>query len=834
MRWLALGAAFTGVAIIVSSGPGDPTQAAADRRAPSSASTSGAQNPASGAMNSASVVRGLSLVAEGKHSAAPADYEALTDVVQRYCVVCHNDRMLTGNLTLSDFDVPAAPDKAETAERMIRKLRAGMMPPPGMPRPGGDTLMLLAQTIESLVDEAARANPNLGTRRFPRLSRREYEREVHELLGLDIDAGRWLPADILSGSFDNMSASQILSTTLLDSYLRAATDVARLAVGNVDAVSITAKYTNPREVSQHAWDRIEGAPFGTRGGMVVTHHFPADGEYVFKVATRFGVGNPRAVSSEDIDISIDGEPVAVLMLPHNNSALVSSIETEPIFVRAGQRQISAAFVNLVEGPYQDRFQPPTWSASGLGGAGYGVTGLSHLTELMITGPSRISGVSDTDSRAKVFSCRPASAADAPACAESILRRLANQAYRRPVTAERLASLMAFYGEGAAVGGFELGVRTGLQAILASPEFLFRLEREPAGLPAGQAYRLTDLDLASRLSFFLWASGPDQELRDVAARGRLSEPQVLEQQVRRMLGDPRAEALATRFAHQWLRLQDVGKVWPEPFLYPSFSRQLADDMVRETQLFFHQLVQEDASLLELFSADYTFLNGRLARHYGIEGVTGEEFRRVQYPNEQRRGVLGHGSVLHLTSMSDRTSPVIRGKWVMEVLMGTPPPPPPPNVPVLDATPGASDGRRLTTRARMEAHRASPMCNSCHQFIDPIGLALDNFDVTGRWRTRENMEVLDTRGDFYDGTPITSPPELVDVLLKRPVPLARNFAEHLLAYAIGRPTTHSDQPTVRAITNAAAADGYALSSLILGVVMSDSFQMRLSQTTSDDGR
>ncbi|MDE0650544.1 MAG: DUF1592 domain-containing protein, partial [Gammaproteobacteria bacterium] len=604
----------------------------------------------------------------------------LTRVVTQYCQVCHNDALLTGNVSFQGFEVERAPERAETAERMIRKLRAGMMPPPGMPRPSGDTLQVLVETLEQLVDEAAVFRPNPGSRRFQRLSRAEYERVIRDMLDLEIDAGRWLPADVLLGSFDNLSAAQGLSTTLLAAYMRAATEVSRLAVGNPDAVSSSSKYTNPIEVSQHAWDHIEGTPFGTRGGMVVTHDFPADGEYVLTVETLFGQGT----GFEDLDLSIDGEGVAVIPIPHNGERV--PLRTDPVFVRAGQRQVAAAFVRRMDGPYDDRFSPFDWSF--VGGedaqqwATYGITALPHLSNLMITGPTTVTGVSDTPTRDRVFSCRPSSAADERPCAESIVARLAEQAYRRPVTNEDMLGLMAFYDQGSADGGFEIGVRTALQALLASPSFVFRLEREPTGAGEGENYYLSDLDLASRLSFLIWASAPDQELLDVAAGGRLSDDAVLEAQVRRMLADPRSEALGTRFAHQWLRLQDAAKNNPEPYLYPDFTGQLSDDLVRETELFFNHLVQQDRNFLEFFSADYTFLNERVARHYGIEGVTGSDFSLVTYPDDKRRGILGHGSVLLLTSMSARTSPVLRGKWVMEVLMGTPPPHPPPNVPAFD--------------------------------------------------------------------------------------------------------------------------------------------------------
>ena len=810
MRTFTLGAALAGAWLVVGQGPADSAPPPPGRQVVLAA-------PAA-------------LTPPAPPSSAPIDAATLTEVVRQYCVGCHNDALLTGNISLQAFDVETAAEQAESAERMIRKLRAGMMPPPGMPRPGGDTLEVLVETLESTVDAAASAAPTVGVRRFQRLSQAEYERVIRDLLDLEVDAGKWLPPDVLVGSFDNMSAAQALSTTLLDSYLRAATEVSRLAMGNPDVLSSTIKHKNPFEASQHAWDHVEGAPFGTRGGMVVTHDFPADGEYVFQVVTTFGSGN--ATADEDIDISIDGEPVALLMLEHNAGTTVPAIQTEPIFVRAGQHVVSAAFVNLIEGPYEDRFSPAEWSLAGTAGSQFGVTALTHLDELLITGPANVTGVSETASRQRILTCRPSSPAEERPCAERILGELATRAYRRPVEADDLADLMAFYDQAAAEDGFEIGVRAGLQAILVAPEFLFRLEREPEGARPGEGYLLGGRDLASRLSFFLWASVPDEELLGLAESGRLTDPAVLEAQVERMLADPRAETLATRFAHQWLRLQDVGKVWPESYLYPDFSQQLAESMVKETELLFMHLVREDESLLELYDADYTFLNERLARHYGIEGISGDEFRRVEYPDDQRRGVLGHGSVLNLTSMSARTSPVLRGKWVMEVLMGTPPPPPPPNVPTLDEGPAAVTGRLLTTRERMEQHRRSPVCSSCHNFIDPIGLALDNFDVTGAWRIRENNAPLDTKGTFYDGTVIGAPAELVAVLLKRPIPLVRNFTDHLLTYAIGRPTGYRDQPAVRAITRAAEANGYRMSSLIKGVVMSDQFRMRQAQTSVDD--
>ena len=777
----------------------------------------------------------------------PLSPESQQAIVDQYCVYCHDDVEMAGNMTMSGLNFTHVEESAELAEKMIAKLRLEMMPPAGMSRPADDTLLALVETLESNLDEAARAAPDPGAHRFQRLSRAEYERVIHDLLALDVDAGKWLPADLLMGAFDNQSAAQPFSPTVLDSFLRAAAEVARLAVGNPEAASATTKHVNPERVSQHAWDRLEGAPFGTRGGIVVTHDFPADGEYVFHVKTKQGSGNQTAV--EDLDISIDGEGVALLMLEHNAGGrkrddvgiLLADLEarvgiqTEPIFVRAGQHTVAAAFVNLIDGPYEDRFSPVRWSATHpITSQQYGITGLTHLSELWITGPSNVSGVSETASRQKIFTCRPPSPAEERPCAESILTELATQAYRRPVTPKDVADVLYFYDEGAAEEGFELGVRQGLQSILVSPEFLFRLERAPASARPGESYRLSDVELATRLSFFLWATGPDEELLGVAASGRLSNPVVLEEQVERMLEDPRSETLATRFAHQWLRLEDVGEIWPQAYLFPDFTGQLADSLVRETELLFQYLVEEDRPLFELFDADHTYMNERVAQHYGIEGIYGDEFRRVAYPDDRRRGVLSHGSVLHLTSMADRTSPVLRGKWVLEVLLGSPPPPPPENVPAFEDTPAVAEGRPLNTRERMEAHRENPACNSCHRFMDPIGLALDSFDATGRWRIRENMVPLDTSGDFYDGTPIGTPGELVGALLKRPIPLVRHFTENLLSYSLGRPVEYFDQPTIRAITREAEANEYHMSSFILGVVKSDAFQMKRIEPAGTEDR
>jgi hypothetical protein len=751
----------------------------------------------------------------------------LNPVVRRYCAGCHSDKGKAGGLSLAAFDVAHAAQTPEVAEKMIRKLQAGFMPPPLAPRPDAATYAALITALESDVDTAAAIKPNPGGRTFQRLNRPEYARAVRDLLALDVDAGAWLPLDSKSANFDNIADAQALSPTLLEAYLNAASAISRMAVGDRNAPTVDSTYASPGYLSQHPWDHVEGAPYGTRGGSVVEHVFPADAEYVFEVDLVSG-SNARF---EDIDISIDGERVALIEYETGPAGGADGrgavpMRTEPILIRAGQHLVAAAFVRKAEGPYEDLIRPHDWSYAGGGSGGPGITTLPHLRDLIIKGPYRVTGISETASREKIFSCRPTSAAEERPCARQILTRLASDAYRRPITSGELDRLTPLFDKAAAKGGFEAGVRSALEAILASPYFIFRIEKEPEIAKPGGTYRVADVDLASRLSFFLWGTPPDQELLALANKGALSVPATLDKQTRRMLADPRAEALGSRFAGQWLRLQDIDKVHPDPNNYPNFDDNLAAAMRRETELFFNSLVREDRSVLDLYRANYTYVNDRLARHYGFPGVSGGEFRRVEYPDDTRRGLLGQGSVLVQTSLANRTSPVLRGKWVMEVLMGTPPPPPPPDVPTLEETAGAKNGKMLTTRERMEMHRANPSCTSCHRFMDPIGLALDNFDVTAKWRERENGMPLDTRGDFYDGTAVTRPSELTTALLKRPVPLVRTFAENLMAYALGRRVEYFDQPAIRAIAKTAAANGYKMSSFIVGVIKSDAFQMRRS--------
>jgi hypothetical protein len=762
--------------------------------------------------------------------------EALTGVVHRVCAACHNDALKTGNLSLQTFDVAKAPERAETAEKMIMKLRAGMMPPPGVPRPGGDTIQALAATLENILDQHAAANPNPGDRSFQRLNQAEYAASIKDLLDLDIDPAAYLPPDTKSANFDNIADVQTLSPTLLTAYLNAGAEISRLAVGNPKATASEATFTVPRTASQTA--HVEGAPYGTRGGIVVQHTFPADGMYSFNasfyIETTGGfVGGTSR--NEKIDISVDGERVALLEIDRfMNSSDPNQVTqyTDPVFIKAGPHKLSAAFVppyfqeNVV-----DLISPLEWSlASTAIDNTYGFSLLPHLRDFVVSGPIKVSGVSDTPVRKRIFTCHPSEAAKQRECAQQIVSRLASQAYRRPVEPKEVQALLGFYDKGAQTDGFEQGVRLALEAILASPDFVFRFERQPANVQPGQVYKINDYALASRLSFFLWATPPDQELMNLARQSKLSDPKVLEAQVRRMLADARSEALATRFAGQWLRLEDLDKVFPDVRQYPDFDEQLRAAMKKETEMFFSYIVRADRPVTDVFDADYTFVNDRLAKHYGIPGVAGSEFRKVSYPDDSRRGILGQGSMLVSTSHAIRTSPVMRGKWVMEVLMGTPPPPPPPGVPALEATAGVAKGHVLTTRERMEMHRASPVCRSCHLFMDPIGLALDNYDVTGKWRIKEAGNPLDTHGQLYDGTELASPKDLLNALLKRPDPLLRNFTVNLMAYALGRRVEPYDMPTVRQIVRDAEKNGNKMSSFILGVVNSPAFRMQKAETTT----
>jgi uncharacterized protein DUF1592/uncharacterized protein DUF1588/uncharacterized protein DUF1585/uncharacterized protein DUF1595 len=577
------------------------------------------------------------------------------------------------------------------------------------------------------------------------------------------------------------------------------------------------------------------------------HVFPADGDYVIKVSMHneplggiYGRYSMLTMNiKEQVDVSVNGERVALLDVSpsmsetdfgQNGGANGLELKTPLIHIKAGPQRVSVAFVQRLDGPVDDIIAPLENTLADVN-ISYGVTALPHMRDLSIIGPSLVTGVSETPSRKRIFTCRPLNPAQEETCAAQIVKSLTGQAYRGLVTADDIQDALEFYARGRKTGDFENGVRLALQSILVSPRFLFRLEQAPNQLKAASGtYRISDQELASRLSFFLWAGGPDAELIKAANNGTLRTAAGLDKQVRRMLADKRSEALSTRFASQWLRLQDLEKMIPDYLLFPQYDDTLAQSMIRETELFFDSMVREDHNLMDLFTADYSFVNERLAKHYGIPNVTGNQFRRVQMP-EYRRGLLGQGSILVSTSVADRTSPVLRGKWIMDVLLGTPPPPPPPNVPALDDSVKANEGgTMLTTRQRMEEHRKNPTCNACHRFIDPLGLALENFDATGAWRIKDNEVPVDVVGDLYDGTKVNGPAGLRDALIRHQDMVVRSFAENLLTYAIGRRVEYADMPAVRAIVRGAAKNDNRMSSFILGVVNSPAFRMAKMENTA----
>ncbi len=749
-------------------------------------------------------------------------------MVKQYCMTCHNDRAKAGQMSLQAFDAATAAqhEHLELTEKMIRKLRAGMMPPAGSRRPETAQLLALAEALETRVDRAALVSPNPGSRPFSRLNRAEYARAVKDMLGIDVDVASMLPADTISNGFDNVADSQSFSATLLESYLRAAAKVTALAIGDPEAAATETNYRVPKTASQLA--RVEGAPFGTRGGVSTPHNFPADGDYVFKVelhSNACGVlfGGPN--QGEQIEVSVDGERKGLMNIDPRMAETTTglSLKTPPMHIKAGVHRVTAAFIQRFEGPVNDLVAPIDHTLADTQiGVAVGITTLPHVKDFSNVGPYNVTGISDTASRRKIFTCRPTSAADEPACAAKIVRGIASQAFRGPISDRDFNGLMKFYTDGRKEGDFEYAIGGAIEAILASPQFLFRLESTPAALRAGQSYRLSDMELASRLSYFVWASAPDAELTKLAASGRLSAPGVYEKQIARLLADPRSSALSTRFARQWLRLGDVDSVLPDAVAYPYFDRTLGDAFIKESELFFDSLVREDRSLLDLLTADYSFVNERIARHYGIPNVTGNAFRRVTLPAE-RRGILTHGSVLVLTSVADRTSPVMRGKWVMEVMMGSPPPAPPPGVPTFEETKGEAAGRVLTVRERMEEHRKNPQCTSCHRVIDPLGLALENFDVTGKYRIKDAGMPVDPSGVLYDGMKMSGPEGLRAALLAHRDAVELSFTEHLLTYALGRRIDANDMWAVRRIIRDAEKKNLKLSAFVQGVAMSPLFTM-----------
>ncbi len=769
--------------------------------------------------------------------AAPPQQTADTEraLLDEYCVVCHNAQAKTAGLMLDKMDLAHIPEGAETWEKAIRKLRGGMMPPQGNPRPDASQLYGLISYLETTIDRAAAAKPNPGRAPLHRLNRTEYGNAIRDLLNLDLDVTALLPADDESDGFDNIADVLKVSPSLLEQYLTASEKVSSLAVGDPGTSPISRLVQVPPDLPQE--DHIEGLPLGTRGGILIHHNFPLDAEYDFSVALLQNiVGYITGLEwPHQLEITIDGARVFLApvggeednkMSDANLGIAKDTLDARlrtRVPVKAGPHAVGVDFLRKNSAESDEPLQPFTRDLDL-----QNMNGIPLIDHVQITGPFQATGPGDTPSRRRIFTCRPAKADEELPCARNILSTLARRAYRRPVTDKDVETLLSFYQAGrdhsllTSGGNFEAGIENALRLILASPKFLFRSEPDPANQPAGSIYRVSDLELASRLSFFLWSSLPDDDLVNAAAQGKLRYPAALEKQVRRMLADPKAQALVNNFAGQWLFLRNLQSVAPNEDDFPNFDDTLRQSFRKETELFFASIVHEDHNVLDLLNANYTFVNERLAKHYGIPNVYGSQFRRVTLTDENRRGLLGQGSVLTVTSQPNRTSPVLRGKWILENILGTPPPAPPPNVPPLKEN---EDGAKaLSVRALLEKHREYPTCATCHKIMDPLGFSLDNFDAIGQWRAKEAGSPIDASGQLADGTQVDGPVALRQALMKHPEQFVRTITEKLLTYGLGRGLEYYDMPTVRMIEQDAAKNNYRFSSLILGIVKSAPFQMK----------
>jgi mono/diheme cytochrome c family protein len=757
-------------------------------------------------------------------------------VVDQYCVTCHSDKLRTGGLSLQNADFNDIPAGAETWEKVIRKLRVGAMPPQGMPRPDAATVDGLASYLETAIDRASAASPNPGRSGMHRLNRAEYAHAIRDLLDLEIDATTLLPPDDESSGFDNIADVLKVSPSLMERYLGASWNISRLAIGDRRIVPSTATYRARPDLSQD--EHIEGLPLGTRGGMLVHHNFPLDGEYVIKVRLwrntfdlMRGMEDPH-----QIEISLDGarlqlitaggreDFVSMAQNPGSFGAALDQRLTVRVPVKAGVHAVAAATLLRSHASKDDLIKPFLRTTVD----GLDITGDPSVDRITIEGAFAETGSGDTAARRRIFLCRPENSQDELPCARKILTTLARRAYRRPATDGDLETLLSFYQRRRnSNGDFEMGIEAALQYILASPEFLYRFEPDPAELAPGAIHQVSDLALASRLSFFLWSSLPDEELLDLASKNKLHEPAVLEQQVRRMLADSRSDTLIADFAEQWLFLRNLKSSAPNLDTFPDFDDNLRQAMKQETELFFSSIVREDRDVLDLLNANYTFVNERLARHYGIPGVYGSQFRRVPVAGEERRGLLGQASILTVTSYANRTSPVQRGKWILANILGSPPLPPPPNVPELKENSG--EGKPLSLRERMEAHRANAVCAGCHKVMDPIGFALENFDAVGRWRTSDDGARIDPSGTLFNGARVDGPAALRQMLVSRPEVFLGVMTEKLLTYALGRGLEYYDLPAVRKIVRDGGSQNFRFSSLVMGVVESSPFRLRKKATT-----
>jgi hypothetical protein len=771
-------------------------------------------------------------VAAGQNAAQPADSQRA--LVDQYCAGCHNDKLKSGGFSFAEFDMVHPEQNAERAEKIIRKLRAGMMPPAGARRPDAAALNGFAGALEARVDAAAAKQRYVVAPELHRVNRTEYRNSVRDMLGMDVDVSALLPPDPKTGGFDNMSDALTVTPALMQSYVRAAEKISREAVGDPQAPPVMVQYMVPKIVNQYR--HVEGTPFGTRGGFSVTHNFAADGNYTFKLqlyhyytGELVGAKLPQPLQGQQIEVSVDGERQAIFTIDPQVTETEADLVTPPIKVKAGPHRVAAAFISKFDGPVEDQYWLVEQTLMDVSIATHaGITGLPHLRAVFITGPMAVSGVSETPSRQRIFSCRPATAKDEVPCATQIISRLAKVAFRRPVNAEDMEGLMVQYQAGRKDADFETGIRTALQAILAKPEFVFRFEHIPGNVAPGQAFRISDLELASRLSYFLWSSAPDATLITLATQGKLKDPVVLQQQVKRMLADRKAESLATSFAGQWLRLGTLQEANPESGLFPNFTRNLGNSMRREVELLFDNIVREDHDVLDLLTADYTFVDEVLAKHYDIPNVLGSRFQRVTLSDPNRFGLIGKAGILTMTALANRTSPVARGKYVLEVLVGTPPPNPPPNVPKLKE---AGDNEKvLSVRERMEQHRANPACSSCHQIMDPIGMALENFDAVGLWRTRDGGLPIDPSGTMYEGSKLSGPASVREAVLKHSDAFLVSFSQNLLAYGVGRVLDYRDMPAVRSIAREAAKSNNHFSAFVMGVVKSPLFEMSRNNNSS----
>jgi hypothetical protein len=771
---------------------------------------------------------GFVLLATGGLTAAPATAIDQRAVIDKYCVTCHNQKTKAAGLELDKMDLANVSAGAPVWEKVIEKIRGGMMPPIGMPRPDRAAMDALVTSLEQALDQAYFAKVNPGRVGLHRLNRAEYGNAVRDLVGLETDVSALLPADDANYGFDNIADSLSVSPMLMERYVTAAWKISGLAVGDSKIPPTTYTFRNRPDLSQ---DRhIEGLPLGTRGGILVKYNFPLNAEYRFKV--RFWGNTVNTVRGlelpSQVEVTLDGERVKLVTIGGEEDAnlgntnptasaeqLSKRVELQ-IPVTAGPHKVGFAFLQQSSGPTVELLQPYMREKVDP----INTAGIAEIDWVSVSGPLKPTGPGDTPSRRRIFTCRGAAGADPVPCARQILSTLARRAYRRPVTDPEMERLLGYFQRGQNEGAsFDAGIENGLAFILVNPQFLFRTETDAGKAAPGSPYRITDLELASRLSFFLWSSIPDDELLAAASRGKLSDPTVLQQQVRRMLADGRSDALIQNYFGQWLYLRNLKATVPDQQVFPDFDDNLRQAFLRETELFTGSIVREDRSVVDLLTANYTFLNERLAKHYGIPNVYGNQFRRVTLADPARRGLLGQGSVLTVSSYANRTSPVLRGKWILTNILGTPPPPPPPNVPAFNEMASG------TVRERMVQHRANPACSGCHSVMDPVGFAMENFDAIGHWRTKDNGDPVDASGALPDGTRVDGAASVMAALAAHPEQFVRTMASMMLTYAVGRGLEYYDMPVVRTVAHDAAKNNYRFSELVLGIVKSPPFQMKV---------